>query len=163
MGVQIGTNLIAFRCQCSLARRATAFARWPSTFWSLARHPLRHRRRYCPAGELALSPPRYSRWRARLPAPSRRRRRLLAITAIRHSGLLALSSMLQASQLHVAGKQSALLPRPPCKTIDFQHIDKLSALHIVHFAPRILSNKLNFAPCILCNKFKSSSWIHFVT
>ena len=27
-----------------------------------------------------------------------------------HSGLLALSSMLQASQLHVAGKQSALLP-----------------------------------------------------
>ena len=46
-----------------------------------------------------------------------------------------------------------------CKTIDFQHIDKLSALHVVHFALRILSSKLNFAPCILCNKLKSSSWI----
>ena len=52
-----GTNLIACRCQCSRARRATAIARSPSTFWSLARHLLRHRRRYCPVGELVLSPP----------------------------------------------------------------------------------------------------------
>ena len=48
-----GTN--AFRCHCSLARRATAIARSPSTFWSLTRHRLCHRRCYCPAGELVLS------------------------------------------------------------------------------------------------------------
>ena len=51
----------------------------------------------------------------------------------------------------------------PCKTFDFQHIDKLFALHIVHFAPHILSNKLNFTPRILCNKLKLSSWIQFIT
>ena len=94
-----GSNLIAWRCQCSLARRATAIARSQSTSWSLARHRLRHSRRYCPAGELALSPPPSPglslqtpasshasagelSWQARLPAPSRLRLRLLAITAI---------------------------------------------------------------------------------
>ena len=82
--------------------------------------PLRHRRRYCPAGELALSPPpspslqplssllasacELSR-RPRLPAPSRRRCSLLAITAITATQACSLSapccrhasSMLQAS------------------------------------------------------------------
>ena len=83
-------------------------------------HPLCHRRRHCPAGELALSPPpspslqplasllasacELSR-RARLPAPSRRRRRLLATTAITATQACSpsapccrqASSMLQAS------------------------------------------------------------------
>ena len=48
------------------------------------------------------------------------------------------------------------------KSIDFQHIDELCASHIVHFAPRILCNKLNFAHSILCNKLKSLSWIQFI-
>ena len=34
----------------------------------------------------------------------------------------------------------------PCKTIDFQHIDKLCTSHILHFAPCILCNKT-----ILCS------------
>ena len=114
-----GTNLIAFRCQRSLVRSATAFARPPSTFWT-AGSTSAFRRRYCPAGELALSPPPSPSLpplasllasacelsqRARLPAPSRRRRRLLATTTITATQACSpsapccrqASSMLQAS------------------------------------------------------------------
>ena len=118
-----GTNLIAFRCQCSLAHSATAFARSPSTFWSMARHPLRHRRLFAVATARPVSlrcchlrRRRYRRWRACLPAPASLEgklacQRLLAVVAAclpsqpspplrlaRHSGLL------------VAGK-----PAPCCR------------------------------------------------
>ena len=84
-----GTNLIAFRCQCSLARRAI---RSLAVHFLVAGSTSAFRRRYCPAGELALSPPPSPSlqplasllasacepsWRAPLPAPSRRRRRLV--------------------------------------------------------------------------------------
>ena len=76
-----GTNLIACRCQCSLARHATAIARSPFTSWSLDRYRLRHRRCYSQISKPALSrlpPPSL----ARLPAPACHRHRMLAIAAI---------------------------------------------------------------------------------
>ena len=45
-----------------------------------------------------------------------------------------------ALQQRLHTKQTNTTKHSTRKTIDFQHIDKLSALHIVHFAPRILSS-----------------------
>ena len=97
--------------------RATAFARPPSTFWSLARHLLfavatarqvssrcRHFRRL-----------RYRRWQACLPAPASLAselayQRLLAVAAACLPPQASPPLRLARPQLHVAGK-----PAPCCR------------------------------------------------
>ena len=123
-----GTNLIACRCQCSLARHATAVDRSQCTFWSLARHLLCHLRLCCPAGELALLPPPLPSLqqqasslasagelsqRARLPEPSHHSSRWLAVTAIAATQAFSPSSLCcrQASLKHILLSSQ---PPPPC-------------------------------------------------